>query len=224
MPDDRRRYEELATLAGGLAHEIKNPLSTIGLNLELLAEELEPENARAHRLLAAVQRECGRLGEVLESFLRFARAGTPQTEPADLNAVVRDFLEFFRPTAEAAGVTPAAHFADDLPPVPLDAKLFRQVLMNLALNAVQAMPDGGRLEFDTRGLGIAVELSVTDTGGGIDAETRAKMFDPFWSEKPGGSGLGLPTVRKIVEAHGGRLVCESGPGTGTRFGVTLPVA
>ena len=120
-------------------------------------------------------------------------------------------------------MTVAAHLADELPPVPLDAKLFRQVLMNLALNAVQAMPDGGRLVFDTRALGIAVELSVSDTGGGIDAETRAKMFDPFWSEKPGGSGLGLPTVRKIVESHGGRLVCESGPDRGTRFEVTLPV-
>ena len=226
-------YAELAELAGGLAHEIKNPLSTIGLNLELLAEDLdEAQTPREHRMLKkvrAVQRECGHLSEILEAFLQFARAGEPDVETADLNDLVREFLEFFRPTAAAAGVDVSPHLAPGLPAVRIDRRLMRQVLLNLALNAQHAMPGGGPLEIQTRRSVTsenhsAVELLVIDGGCGMDAATLSKMWRAFFSAKPGGSGLGLPTVRKIVQAHDGSITCESARGQGTRFTITLPVA
>ena len=236
--DARRQAAEIAELAGGLAHEIKNPLSTIGLNLELLAEELEtPETPRERRMLQrieAVQRECGHLGAILDAFLQFARAGEPEFETADLNAAVREFLDFFRPTAAEARVDLSPHLAAGLPAVRLDRRLFRQALLNLALNAVQAMPDGGPLEFQTAlaagpatsadpsGPASAVELRVIDCGRGMDAATLPRIWRAFFSKRPGGNGLGLPTVRKIVEAHAGQIACESEPGQGTRFTITLP--
>jgi two-component system sensor histidine kinase HydH len=226
--NDQAQYAEIAALAGGLAHEIKNPLSTIGLNLELLAEELEePQSPREHRMLMKVrnvQRECDHLREILEAFLRFAKAGEPQLELADLNEAVREFIDFYRPTAEAAGIDISPHLAADLPAVRLDKQLIRQVLLNLALNAQQAMPQGGLLELQTSTCNGFVELRVIDNGCGMDEATMEKMWQAFFSRRPGGSGLGLPTVRKIVESHGGMIACESVPGQGTRFTIRLPIA
>ena len=239
MPDSVPN--EIAVLAGGLAHEIRNPLSTIGLNLELLGESLggtEPDDAddrptaRRKRMLRTVQRECGHLAEILDAFLAFAKAGEPELKRADLNELLADFAEFFAPTAEAAGVRLLSLPTAGLPPVRLDARLMRQVLMNLALNAQQALTAAGtphpQIELATRPLlagpaGGAVEFSVSDNGSGVPGETRRTMWDPFYSTKPGGSGLGLPTVKKIVEAHGGLVHCES-DADGTAFRVALPAA
>ena len=233
--------DEIAVLAGGLAHEIRNPLSTIGLNLELIAESLggtEPDDAddrptaRRKRMLRTVQRECGHLAEILDAFLAFARAGEPELEPADLNALVRQFAEFFRPKAKAEGVRLTVALAADLPAVRLDERLMRQALLNLALNAQQALTAAEtprpQVELATRPIlagpaGGAVELTVSDNGPGVPPGARETMWDPFVSTKPGGSGLGLPTVKKIVEAHGGRIHCESDAG-GTAFRVALPSA
>ncbi|HEX6984237.1 MAG TPA: ATP-binding protein, partial [Planctomycetaceae bacterium] len=226
--DHRSRHAEIAVLAGGLAHEIKNPLSTIGLNLELLAEEIgEPQTPREHRMLRKVEnvrRECDHLRQILDAFLRFAKAGEPELEPGDLNEVVREFLDFYRPTAAAAGIDVSPHLAADLPLVRLDRRLIRQVLLNLALNAQQAMPQGGLLEIQTDACDGCVELRVIDSGCGMDAGTMERMWQAFFSRKPGGSGLGLPTVRRIVEAHGGTIACESAVGQGTRFTIRLPAA
>ena len=233
--------DEIAVLAGGLAHEIRNPLSTIGLNLELLAESLggttedpadDRPTARRKRMLRTVQRECGHLAEILDAFLAFAKAGEPELKAADLNALVKEFADFFRPTAKEHGVRLSVLAAPNLPAVNLDDRLFRQALLNLALNAQQALTDAGtehpHVELATRPIlvgpaGGAVELAVSDNGPGIPADSRATMWDPFVSSKPDGSGLGLPTVRKIVEAHGGRVHCESGA-DGTTFRVALPSA
>jgi signal transduction histidine kinase len=233
-PDDRARSTELAALAGGLAHEIKNPLSTIGLNLDLLAEDLEdPQTPRDHRMLKKVRnvrQECDRLGEILDAFLRFAKAGEPELETCDLNDVVREFLDFYRPAATAAGIDVSPHLAADLPPARLDRGLMRQVLLNLALNAQQAMPHGGLLEIQTgcneaaKPGGRRVELRVIDNGCGMDSDTLSRMWQTFFSRKPAGSGLGLPTVRRIIEAHAGTVTCDSAVGQGTRFTITLPAA
>jgi signal transduction histidine kinase len=228
--DERRRlqaqYAEIAFLAGGLAHEIKNPLSTIGLNLELMAEDLGPaETPRDRRLrqrVERVQKECRRLDEILKAFLQFARVGELDRTVSDLNAEVREFIDFFEPHAAEHGIDVSPHLAVDLPPVNIDRALFRQVLLNLALNAQQAMPGGGLLELQTCANGGRVLIELIDNGRGMDAATREKMFQVFFSTKPGGSGLGLPTVRKIIEAHGGTISCESEPGQGTRFTISLP--
>jgi signal transduction histidine kinase len=220
------QYAEIAALAGGLAHEIKNPLSTMSLNLELLVEDLRAEDSpRDRRMLdklRVVQRECHNLERVLEEFLQFARVEELELEKTDLNSVVGEFIDFYRPQAERRRLEISPHLADNLPAVRLDRSLFRQALMNLALNAEQAMPCGGVLELQTGVRDGLVQLDMIDTGSGMDESTRRKIFQVFYSSKPGGSGLGLPTVRKIVEAHGGSVGCESEPGRGTQFTISLP--
>lgn len=220
------QYAEIASLAGGLAHEIKNPLSTISMNLELLAEDLDPaETPRERRMLSkieTIQRSCRNLQNILDDFLQFARAGEINLEPEDLNQVVSEFIEDFRPTAAGQKVEISPHLATDLQPVKLDRILFRQVLLNLALNAQQAMPQGGLLELQTSATSNQVQLDLIDNGCGMDERTMSKMFQVFFSTKHHGSGLGLPTVRKIIEAHGGRITCQSALGKGTRFTITLP--
>ncbi len=228
--DERQRlqaqYAEIASLAGGLAHEIKNPLSTILLNLELMqedaAEDDSPRGRRLQRKIETVEKECHHLHTILQAFLQFARVGQLELIPSDLNRVVEDFIAFYQPQAEEREIEISPHLEADLPPVGLDQALMRQVLMNLTLNAEQAMPEGGLLELQTFPSGKQVCLSLIDTGTGMNEETAARIFQTFYSTKPGGSGLGLPTVRKIVEAHGGTIECESAPGRGTRFTICLP--
>lgn len=220
------QYAEIASLAGGLAHEIKNPLSTIGMNLDLLVEDLaEADTPRDRRMLTKIQliqRECRHLDDILDAFLQFARVGELEPAEADLNGIVREFIDFYKPQAQERHIELSPHLASDLPPVRLDPSLFRQVLMNLTLNAQQAMPEGGVLEMQTYCRNGHVHLDLIDTGIGMDERTRSKMFQTFFSSRPGGSGLGLPTVRKIVEAHGGTIDCESEPGRGTHFSIALP--
>ncbi len=224
----RDQYAEIAALAGGLAHEIRNPLSTIRMNLELMAEDvndLGSESPHARRLLTkveSVQNECGRLEAILNDFLQFASAGELFLKPGNLNEVVEEFIDFSRAQAEDAGVDISWHPGTDLPHVKLDEKLFRQVLQNLAQNAQQAMADGGVLEIQTSVRDGLVLLELIDSGCGMDERTRNRMFQAFYSNRAGGSGLGLPTVRKIVEAHRGEIACDSEVGQGTRFTISLP--
>lgn len=222
------QYAEIAALAGGLAHEIKNPLSTIGMNVELMAEDLDVENSsRDRRLLTkiqTVQRECKNLENVLNAFLQFARVGELNLAPSDLNQVVEAFVDFYKPLASECGIEISPHLESGLPVVLLDVSLIRQALMNLALNAQQAMPAGGLLELQTYSREGRVHFDMIDNGAGMDARTRERMFQAFFSTKAAGSGLGLPTVRKIIEAHGGTIHCDSEPGRGTRFTVSLPPA
>ncbi|MCA9115061.1 MAG: two-component sensor histidine kinase [Planctomycetaceae bacterium] len=222
------RYAEIAALAGGLAHEIRNPLSTINLNLELLLEDASQlewtTGRRILNKLQVVQRECAHLDAILEGFLKFVRIEQLDLTRTDLNDVVDDFIESFQAKADEDGMELSPHLAINLSPVCLDRSLFRQVLLNLALNAVQAMPEGGVLELQTHQRGDRVLLDLIDTGRGMDERTRSRIFDAFFSTRPGGSGLGLPAVARIVEAHGGTICCESEPGRGTQFTISLPAA
>lgn len=222
------QFREIASLAGGLAHEIRNPLSTISLNLDLLAEELkDAESPRDRRMLNkvfTVQSECRHLRGILDAFLQFARVGELKLLPGDLNDLVREFVAFYQADAAEHGIEISPHLDPQLPDIPLDELLMRQVLMNLARNAQQAMPDGGLLELQTYRHGESVCLDVIDNGRGMDERTRSRMFQAFFSTRTAGSGLGLPTVKKIIEAHGGTIDCESEPGQGTRFHIRLPQA
>lgn len=224
----QRQYSEIATLAGGLAHEIKNPLSTMSMLLELLAEDLAgSESQRERRMLTKVQtiqKECRHLEDILNAFLKFARVGELSLKPTELNRVVTEFIDFFQPEAREHHIEISPHLSGDLPLVALDTSLMRQVLLNLALNAQQAMPSGGLLELQTFARDGRVHLAVIDNGQGMDEHTRSKLFQVFFSTKPSGNGLGLPTVRKIIDAHRGTITCESEPGRGTRFTISLPPA
>ncbi len=221
------QYTEIARLAGGLAHEIKNPLSTIRLNMELLAEDLgepqTPAQRRALKRVEVVRRECQRLQGLLDDFLKYAKVRRLHLEPSDLNHQIEDVLEFFAPEAKDAGVEIVRYLDPDLPSVMLDREAFRQALLNLIINAKQAMPDGGQLVIRTAAQGDTVAVYLIDTGCGMDDRTASKMFEAFFSTKSGGSGLGLPTTQKIIAGLGGRIRVESEVGHGTQFTVELPV-
>src|SRR5438067_4088198 len=193
-------YAVLAELAGGFIHEIKNHLSTLGLNLQLLAEDFQnPETHRERRGLTRIQKlqgECERLVQVANDFLRFARIQELNRKPTDLAKVIEELSDFFGPTARAAGVEIKTFISADLPPVSLDADLFKQALLNLMLNAEQAMPQGGELIVQACGEAGRVRLDLIDTGVGMTAEQAARVFRPFFTTKPGGSGLGLATTRR----------------------------
>lgn len=221
------QYTEIARLAGALAHEIKNPLSTIRLNMELLAEDLgEPQTPAVRRALKrvdVVHRECLRLQSLLDDFLSFAKVRRLHLEPSDLNHQVADVLDFFAPEARDAGVEIVRYLDPDLPYVMIDREAFRQALLNLIINAMQAMSNGGQLVVRTAMHGDQAALYLIDTGCGMDDRTASRMFEAFFSTKPGGSGLGLPTTQKIIDAHGGRISVQSEVGRGTQFTVELPV-
>jgi signal transduction histidine kinase len=221
-------YAELAELAGGFIHEIKNHLSTLGLNLQLLAEDFQqPQTHRERRALERVSRlqgECQRLVEVSNDFLRFARVKDLELAPANLAGLVEELVDFFMPMARQSGIDIKSYLPADLPPVSLNKDLFRQALLNLMLNAQQAMPEGGQLTIQAALEPEGVCLSLIDTGKGMTADATHKAFRPFFSTKPGGTGLGLATTRKIVEAHGGSIVLQSEVGRGTKVSIRLPLA
>jgi len=223
----RAQYAEISQLAGGLAHEIRNPLSTLSLNLDLLLEDFQnPETLRDRRVLQRVERlrhEVHRLFGILENFLRFARVQDLKLEPTDLNAIVDDLRDFCEPHATTKGIVIRTRFAPDLPLVRIDRDLFKQAVLNLVLNGQQAMPSGGELILTTRREEPWIVLDVIDTGVGMTEEVCARIFDAFYSTRSGGSGLGLPTTRKIVEAHGGAIHVQSEPGKGSQFTIRLPV-
>ena len=221
-------YAALAELAGGFIHEIKNHLGTLGLNLQLLAEDFqEPQNLRERRALTRVQKlqgECERLTALSNDFLRFARIKELERTPTDLAKLVEEMIDFFEPTAKAANIDIRSYIPGDLPAVPLHKEMFRQALLNLLLNAEQAMPDGGQITLQAIvEPGPSVCLSLIDTGKGIPPETLDKIFEPFFSTKSTGSGLGLPTTKRIIEAHGGEISVQSEVGKGTKFTVRLSV-
>lgn len=226
--DADAQHAELAQLAGGLAHEIRNPLSTMRLNLDLLAEEFrDAEGDRERRALKKIERvrsESHRLEGLLEDFLCFVRAGGLPRSSCDLNAVVEDVRDFCEPQSLALGIVTRLQCAADLPPVELHVDTFKQALLNLIRNAQLAMPEGGELILRTRREGDVEALDVIDTGPGISPEARPRIFDAFYSTRPRGTGLGLPMTRRIVEAHGGSIDFDSIQGKGTQFTVRLPIA
>ncbi len=220
------QYTEIARLAGALAHEIRNPLSTIRLNMELLAEDLDqlesPLQTRMLKRVDVTQRECGRLQNLLDDFLNYAKVRTFNFVAADINTEITDLLDFFSLEAKESEIEIQRYLDSELPPIQIDPEAFRGAMLNLLLNAKQAMPTGGQLIVRTELQGERVAIYLIDTGCGMDEKTASQMFETFYSTKPGGSGLGLPTTHKIIEGHGGRISVQSEVGRGTQFVVELP--
>ncbi|MEQ8769960.1 MAG: ATP-binding protein [Phycisphaerales bacterium] len=224
---------EVGAMTGGLAHEIRNPLSTIGLNAQLLAEAVrdlgipDAERARLARRTDALRHETERLGGILQDFLEFAGEMRIDPRPIDLRDLVNDLVDFYTPQAEASRVRLRADLPAGPVPAHADEGHVKQAVLNLVINAAQAMAsmtgDGPR-EIIIRAHSTPgyAQLHVTDTGPGIDEATLARMFEPYFTTKSGGTGLGLPTSRRIVGAHGGHMAVHSEPGRGTDFVITLP--
>src|SRR6185436_5039164 len=237
---DPERDELLARVAAGLAHEIKNPLSTMAINLALLEEEWkgapgapgsrgegahEPtaREKRCQKRVQTLQREVQRLETIVDDFLRYARGGVIDRAPHDLVHLVRETLDFVEPEDSRAGIRHHADLPAALPLVMLDPVAFRQAILNLFVNARQAMPMGGELIVRVRRLGNSVELSVTDTGVGMRPDELERCFEVYFSTKREGTGLGLSTTKRIVEEHGGKIHVISEVGRGTSFSILLPL-
>jgi signal transduction histidine kinase len=224
--DLRRQYHELAELAGSLAHEIKNPLSVIHMNIDLLSEELEESDwsgrRRAVSKIDLIREQCDRMQNLLRDFLRFARMQNLEMTPGSLNDQAATVLNLFKPQANKSGVEVVRYFDPDLPLVMLHSDSLQAALINLIKNALEAMPDGGQLVVRTYAPPGGAAMDIIDTGCGMDETTAMKMFEPFYSTKSGGSGLGLPTARKIIEAHGGRISVQSEANRGTKFMLEFP--
>ena len=223
------RLAELGTLTGGLAHEIKNPLSTIQLNLQLLREDLpDPEQDPAFRRivnrLTTVQKEASRLRDILDDFLRYAGKMELVRKPTDINTLLEEMVDFFHPQAQLQRVQLRLRWAGEPLVVPLDERLIKQALLNLLINAVHAMPEGGDILLSARrdGDGRAV-IDVIDTGKGIEPDALGKIFQAYYSTKKGGHGLGLAISKRIVEEHGGTIGATSEVGKGTDFRIELPL-
>jgi signal transduction histidine kinase len=226
-------YAELVELAASFVHEVKNHVSTLGLNLQLLTEDFrDPQSQRERRALERIQRlqgECQRLVDVSNDVLRFARVKDLEFATTSLAAVIEEILDFFGPTARQANIEIKQYIPADLPSVQLDQELFKQALLNLMLNAQQAMPGGGELTIQAAtetcpGGPPFVCVSLIDTGKGISPDLLPRVFRPFFSTRPGGTGLGLATTRKIIEAHGGTIDVQSEVDRGTKFTIRLPVS
>jgi|GEM_PF-4329670 len=224
-----RESERLAlvgTAAAQVAHQFRNPLTSIQLYVQLLGDELrrlvEPERTDALGVLELVLNELGVLVEITDNYLQYARLPELEPAPLDLNRTVGELVRFLGPEIARKGLVASTRFAEGLPPVAADRRLLRFALMNLLKNAVEAMGPGGRLRVKTCQENGSVEVHVSDTGPGIPPSERERIFEPFYSTKESGSGLGLALSRQIVEKHNGSLTCQSMVGVGTTFIIRLP--
>ncbi len=222
------RADRLATLGGiaaGFAHEIGNSLNVIRGYGSVVAREL-PDGSPARSDCEAIRREVARAAGLIERFLVFARARTVHPHAQPIAPILREAAEVVGPLAAEAKVERSVEIAEGLPLVMVDAELLRQAFLNLCVNAIQAMQErgGGRLAVRARRQGEGIVVEVSDTGPGMDPETRAHVFEPFYTTKANGTGLGLAIVRQAVEAHGGSVEVESAPGAGATFRVQLPAA
>ncbi|HBZ97133.1 MAG: two-component sensor histidine kinase [Phycisphaerae bacterium] len=230
------RLSELGSMTSGLAHEIRNPLSTVGLNAQLLHEDLasldlnEEERDRLMHRVDTLAREVDRLGHILGDFLDYAGRLKLDPHRCDLRTIVEELIDFYHPQCDQAGVVLRFHAPDEPVEVHVDDGLLKQSLLNLMINATQIMEgeaegtDGRagelmlRIDADTE----SARVHVIDTGPGIEESDCESIFHPYVSRRKGGTGLGLPTARRIVEEHGGRLSVDSVPGDGSDFVITLP--
>jgi PAS domain S-box-containing protein len=224
------RLAVIGTMSAKLAHEIRNPLSSITLNMDLVRDELEtlaranPEGVTELRtLLTAINSEVRRIQRVTEDYLQFAKMPKPRRDLVSLDELLSQRLPFLHTLIQSARVELVTTWTEALPYVTGDEEQLWQAILNLLRNSLEAMPTGGQLRLHTASVPGAVQLVISDTGKGILPGEMAQIYRPFFSTKPGGTGLGLPLTQQIVAEHGGRLLCDSQPGKGTTFTIELPL-
>ncbi len=230
-----RRMESLASLtnlAASVAHEIKNPLGSISIHIQLIQKALTkarntdgmlPDMGFMDKHLSIVNEEIERLNQIIVDFLFAVRPVSASLEPVDVNEHLMEFASFVQPELERKNIELETHLADKPPRILMDTKLFKQVLINLAQNAIAAMEDGGKLLISSKVSGDRFLVAVADTGCGMDAETVSRVFEPYFTTKAKGTGLGLTMVYKIIKEFSGDIDVKSFPGEGTIFTISLPI-
>jgi hypothetical protein len=219
------RAEHLATLgelAAGLAHEIRNPLAGIAGVVEIIGRDL-PEGSAGREVWEEARGEIQRIQKILNDLLNYSRPRPPEYSSAPIQAAAERALRLARQQVVSSPIEIHLHTAGSLPPVEHDAAQIEQMLLNLLLNAIQAIDGSGRVDLRLEAQNGAVVISVADTGRGIPPEQIEKIFRPFFTTKGHGTGLGLSLARRIAEIHGGRIEVASTPHKGTCFTITLPV-
>ena len=224
------QLEELSKLTGELAHEIKNPLSTIKINLKLTAEELEDAAdaddrrfKRALRKIAVIQKETDRLEQILDGFLRYVSSPELQLASVDVNELLTDMVDFYSPQAHTHSIRMRLGLLGEPLICKVDAAMLKQVILNLFINAQQAMSGGGELMIRSSRQEQNAVIQISDTGKGIAPDKLSDIFKPYCSFRPSGTGLGLASAKRIVEAHKGTITVDSEQEKGTLFTITLPL-
>jgi signal transduction histidine kinase len=243
-----RRAENLAsltTLAAGVAHEIKNPLGSLSIHIQLIQKAMNANRemfSQAHpegqdqigqepmryfnlmdKYIAVVNEEIDRLNRIVVDFLFAVRPMNMELRKGNVNGIIGDLIEFVGYELEGAHITCVLELGEDIPLIDVDERYMKQALLNLIKNAIAAMPGGGTLIIKTETQDTYIQISVSDTGIGIPEENRLKIFEPYFTTKENGSGLGLTLVFKIIREHQGEITLKSREGEGTCFIITLPI-
>ncbi len=221
------RFTAIGQLAAEVAHEIRNPLSSVQLNLDLLADEVtdgaEMNIGEARELLGSIHNEVKRLADIVSEYLAFARLPRFEFERESLNTVIQTFCSFVQPQLRQAKIRFSTELAENLPFTLLDAEQIQRALHNFLKNAIEAMPSGGEFSIQTSVKSSQILLRISDTGEGIPLPDQQQIFDPFFTTKKEGTGLGLSLAGEIIKHHQGTILCESVVGQGTRFTIMLPI-
>jgi two-component system sensor histidine kinase PilS (NtrC family) len=234
MEEEVSRSERLAAMgrmAAGLAHEIRNPLGSISGSIQILKDALESGNGASNeKLMAIILRETDRLSSIIGRFLSYAAPHTKMEPNVGIAALITDSVTLFSNDARYAGLVRPVLDLDDRVRCDCDPEALKQVFWNLLLNAAQSMPDGGQIRITLKPVPAGASatsqclIKVSDTGCGISEDVLGKIFEPFYTSKEGGTGLGLSLVLKIIESHKGSISVQSKEGKGTVFSIRLPIA
>jgi two-component system sensor histidine kinase HydH len=216
------RMSALGHLSAGMAHEIRNPLGAIQGAVEILRDDYDPHDAK-YEFIQILLKETDRLNKIVQEFLGFARPKQPDLQPADVNEELESILLLTAQEARKSGITVDKQLGLSVGKQRLDAGLLKQAFLNLILNALQAMPQGGVLTVESGLSNGMVVVRIADTGVGISEENRKRLFSPFFTTKKNGTGLGLAITYRIIENHQGSIDVASEPGKGTTFTVKIPI-
>ncbi len=216
------RLSAIGQLSAGLAHEIRNPLASIEGAIDILERDPGSEEKR-QEFFGIMKKECQRLKRLLTNLLDFARPRPPRIQAVGIARIVESVVSLAGPVAERCGITVRTAIPADLPDVECDAEQLQQVVLNLALNAIQAMSGGGCVTLAAHKQDSQIVVLVQDEGSGIPSEDLDKIFDPFYTTKENGTGLGLSVAHQIINQHGGAITVEANPDKGMTFAVVLPL-
>lgn len=216
------RLAAIGQLSAGIAHEVRNPLAGIKGAVEIITSDIDDSNPK-HRFVSIINKEIAHLESLVTEFLRFARPPKPELAPDNINRVVRSVLELSHKHLSEGRVNVETHLDEEIPPSFMDTNQVKQVVLNLLLNAAQAMPEGGTLVFRTYRQNNSIHLEMSDTGKGIPEGREEDIFAPFFTTRPGGTGLGLAVSRRIIRGHGGDITARNAAEGGATFIVKLPI-